>query len=132
MSVRVGIENSDLRITDWHHEACRVMTNGDREGRIFLSHPHTNNGFFFIPHFILEKHEKGFQKTLNSRKCDMVMSFLYHSDVTARCATSVRLFVLYLSHGLVWVWENMGKTMEIPIWCVRKPICDIAFCVMSF
>ena len=25
------------RITDWHHEACRVMTNGDREGRIFLS-----------------------------------------------------------------------------------------------
>ena len=24
------------------------MTNGDREGRIFLSHPHTNNGFFFL------------------------------------------------------------------------------------
>ena len=29
------IENSVPRITDWHHEACRVMTNGDREGRIF-------------------------------------------------------------------------------------------------
>ena len=26
----------------------RVMTNGDREGRIFLSHPHTNNGFSFL------------------------------------------------------------------------------------
>ena len=25
-----------------------MMTNGDREGRIFLSHPHTNNGFFFL------------------------------------------------------------------------------------
>ena len=26
---------------------CRVMTNGDPEGRIFLSYPNTNNGFFF-------------------------------------------------------------------------------------
>ena len=42
-----GIEKSVPRITDWHYEACRVMTNGDREGRIFLSHPHTNNVFFF-------------------------------------------------------------------------------------
>ena len=24
------------------------MTNGDTEGQIFLSHPHTNNGFFFL------------------------------------------------------------------------------------
>ena len=28
--------------------ACRVMTNGDSEGQIFLSYPHTNNGFFFL------------------------------------------------------------------------------------
>ena len=39
------------------------MTNGDREGQILLSHPHTNNGFFscyhqILPYFILEKHEK--------------------------------------------------------------------------
>ena len=43
-----GIEKSVMRITDWHHEACRVMTNGDREGRIFLSHPNKNNGLFFL------------------------------------------------------------------------------------
>ena len=43
-----GIEKSVLRITVWHHEACRVMTNSDQEGWIFLSHPHTNNGFFFF------------------------------------------------------------------------------------
>ena len=49
-----SIENSVPRITDWHHEACRVMTNGDREGRIFLSHPHTNNGFFFLLNTKLE------------------------------------------------------------------------------
>ena len=42
------IEKSVPRITVWHHEACRVMTNGDPEGRIFLSYPHTNNGFFFL------------------------------------------------------------------------------------
>ena len=42
------IEKSVLRITVWHQKACRVMTNGDREGQIFLSHPHTNNGFVFL------------------------------------------------------------------------------------
>ena len=25
-----------------------MMTNGKPEGRIFLTHPHTNNGFFFL------------------------------------------------------------------------------------
>ena len=39
------IEQSVPRIAVWHHEACRVMTNGDPEGRILLSYPHTNNGF---------------------------------------------------------------------------------------
>ena len=43
-----GIEKSAPMITDWHHEACQVMTNGDPKGQIFLSHPHTNNGFFFL------------------------------------------------------------------------------------
>ena len=31
-----GIEKYVLRITDWHHKACRVMTNGDREGPICI------------------------------------------------------------------------------------------------
>ena len=43
-----GIEKSVPNITVWHHEACRVMTNGDPAGQIFLSYPHTNNGFFFL------------------------------------------------------------------------------------
>ena len=42
------IEKSFPRITVWHQEACRVMTNGDPEGQIFLSYPHTNNGLFFL------------------------------------------------------------------------------------
>ena len=36
------IEKSVPRITDLHHEACRVMTIGDLEGWIFLSRPHMN------------------------------------------------------------------------------------------
>ena len=43
-----GIDKTILRIPDWHHEACQVITSGDTEGRIFLSHPHKNNGFFFL------------------------------------------------------------------------------------
>ena len=41
------IEKFVSRIAVWHHEACRVMTNGDSKGHIFLSFSHTNNGFFF-------------------------------------------------------------------------------------
>ena len=41
-----GIGKSVPRITDWHHKACRVMTNRDRQ--IFLSDSHTNKGFFFL------------------------------------------------------------------------------------
>ena len=40
------IEKSVPRIAVWHHEACRVMTNGDPEGQIFLSYPRMNDGFF--------------------------------------------------------------------------------------
>ena len=46
------IEKSAQRIAVWHYEACRVMTNGDPKGRIFLSYIHTNNGFFFLLTFI--------------------------------------------------------------------------------
>ena len=45
MSVRGGdrkIRPEDRRL------ASLVMTNGDPEGRIFLTYPHTNNGFFFL------------------------------------------------------------------------------------
>ena len=43
-----GIEKFVTRIIVWHHEACRVMANGDAKGRIFLSNAHTTNGFFSL------------------------------------------------------------------------------------
>ena len=104
------IEISIPSITDWHHEAFGVVTNGDHEGRIFLSHPHTNNRIIFlanylIPHFILENTRKDFQKVLNTLRCDMVTSFLHYNDVTDGRAASVRLFVFYHSLGLVRLCE---------------------------
>ena len=90
-----GIEKYILRIVDWHHEACRVMTKGDHEGRIFLTHPHTNNVLFYLvtaKYLILywKSMKKDFQKILKSLKCDMVTSFIHYNDVTDRRATSVR------------------------------------------
>ena len=43
-----GIEKPIPAIIVWHKEACQVMTNGDREGHIFLSHPHTKNKILFL------------------------------------------------------------------------------------
>ena len=44
-----AIEKSVQRIAVWHHGACRLMTNDDRDGRIFLSHHHKNNELVFLP-----------------------------------------------------------------------------------
>ena len=43
------IKKSVLRITDWHHEANRSITNSDRKGRIYLSNSHKNNFFSCSP-----------------------------------------------------------------------------------
>ena len=60
------IEKSVPRITVWHHEACRVMTNCDPEGQIFLSYPHTNIGFFFLLTSTVLYLKISFQKSLNT------------------------------------------------------------------
>ena len=71
-------EKSVLRITIWHREACRVMTNGDLEGSIFLSYPHTNNGFFFflttvficLIVYLFINFKISFQKSRNTLRCN--------------------------------------------------------------
>ena len=63
------IEKSDPRITVWRHEACRVMTNGDLEGRIFLSYPYTKIGFFFA-HQCFFNFKISFQKSLDTLRCN--------------------------------------------------------------
>ena len=66
------------RIVVWHHEACRVMLNGDSGGRGFLSYPHTNNGFFFL--LTTKIYFKiSFQKSLNTLRCNFTFMFWVRS-----------------------------------------------------
>ena len=64
------IEKSVQRILSWHHEACRVMTNGDPQGRIFLSYPHMNSGFFFLLTTVFICFKISLQKSLNTLRCN--------------------------------------------------------------
>ena len=64
------IEKSVLRIAVWHHEACRVMTNGNPEGQIFLPYPHMNNGFFFLLTTVFICFKISFQKSHNKLRCN--------------------------------------------------------------
>ena len=41
---QVGIEKSVLRVTDWHHEACQVITRDVCAAVCFLSFPHSGTG----------------------------------------------------------------------------------------
>ena len=67
-------EKSGMRITVWHHKACQKMTNGDPEEWIFLSYSHPNNGFFFLLtiRYQILFIRKGYQKFLNTPRCDML------------------------------------------------------------
>ena len=65
------------------------MSNGDRERRIFLSHPHTNNGFFFL---LTTKYH--------------ILNWKNHEMTSRRAAVC-----FYLSLGMVRVCE-MSKTTE--------------------
>ena len=102
------------------------MATGDPEGQMFLSHPHTNTGLFFlltnqIPHFILgKKHEKDFQKILKSLRCALVTKFnitmTSRIDMRPACgrrAANVRLFVLLsFPRACTGMWDRMGKNSE--------------------
>ena len=87
-----GIEKSVPRITEWHHELWRVMTNGDHEGRIFLSHPHTNNEFFFLlptKYFIL--YWKSMKKSSRKSQIRWDAKWWHHFNITMTSRIDVRL-----------------------------------------
>ena len=85
-----GAEKSVWRITVWHHEACRVMTNGEHEGLIFLSHSHMNNGFFFLLtiKFRILCLNKGPQKFLDTLRHDIAMTSICASSNTTNVQLS--------------------------------------------
>ena len=123
-----GIEKYIPRMTAWHHKACRVIANSDREWRISLSHPHTSNGFFFLlttKYLIyIRKHEKGLQKILNNWDAtyiwdgDVILTLQWRHILTCGHDGAFRFF--YLSHGLEQGISHIGRTAEISIWCARN------------
>ena len=90
------IEKSVPRITECHHEACRMMTTCDRERRFF--YPTLTR--IILEYLLLltfkyrilywKNMKKSFQKILNSLRCDAVTSFQHYNDGTDRRAASVR------------------------------------------
>ena len=70
----VWIEKSVMRVTDWHHEACRVMQNSDPEWQIFLSTPYIHDKYFFLHTFWLTTFD------FQSRTCYKVTLFPFKSS----------------------------------------------------
>ena len=96
------------------------MTNGYREGRTFVSHPHTNNGFFLLLSikYCIFIFKKGFQKILNTLSYDIIWwrYFNNNNDITF-LPTCGSLFFIF-STGWYRVWEvelsHMGKNSRNP------------------
>ena len=57
-----------------HRLSSLSMTNDDPEGQIFLSYPHTTNGFFFLLtiKYCIFMSKKGSQKSPNMLRCNMI------------------------------------------------------------
>ena len=94
-----------------------MMTNGDRKGQIFQSHPYTINGFFFLlttKYFILYK--KNMKKISRKSLIRRDATWLHHFDITIMCGQ--RAAVLFYHSQIVWVCEielsHMGKNNRNP------------------
>ena len=113
------IEKSVLRIAVWHHETCRVMTNGDPEGRIFLSYPQTNNGFFTCSLL-----NTAFYVYKGSRSSWMRWDATCYHKVTWPYMW-VPIQPMYSLHVTAWVrWEflSYGKISDMPLRCARTVV----------
>ena len=94
-----GMEKSVPRIADWHNEAFRVMTNGDHEGRNFLSHPHTNNGYLsFTPLNAAFSHLK--KATRSSRIC--------RDEACSQAHRGLTVGFLLLRYSFVYIVESLS------------------------
>ena len=124
------IEKSVPRFAIWHHEACRVMTNGDPQGRIFLSYPHTNNWFFFLLTTVFFYLKISFQKSLTTLRYNF--TWWRHFNITM---TSLNDNVCEFQYNqcmkpshdslgkIAWVRKDFlsqGKISNNHIWCARK------------
>ena len=59
-----------------------MITNGDPEGRIFLSSPHTNNGFFFLLTTVVLFENKLPEVPEYAMQFNIMTSLKHNNDVT--------------------------------------------------
>ena len=87
----VWIEKSVTRVTDRHHEVCRMMPNSDPEWQIFLSTPYTHDRYFFLHTFWLTKFD--FQRRICNKVALFPLKSFYSSLTKSKLqATAVRFF----------------------------------------
>ena len=94
------IEKSVTRVTDRHHEACRVIPNSDPEWQMFLSTPYTQARYFFLHTFWLTTFD------FQSRTCYEITllplkGFYLSLKKSTLPATAVRFFTLTSNMHLV-------------------------------
>ena len=115
-----GIDKSVPMITIWHQEACPVVTNGDRRGRIFLSQWILILAHHYISHFL----EKGSQKFLNRlrynitrwRHFNLVMTSHVFWRATVRFLFFPTCWYIVCAIEFFLTWVNTAQT---PNWCAR-------------
>ena len=106
-------------------------------GPYFLSHPHTNNGFFFLltTNYLilyLKNMKKDFQKILNSVRCDMVTSF--YISITSQinmwqvCGLSAAVRFLSFPRGSTGMWDRINNgssdlVCEITLFIQSEAMC---------
>ena len=88
----VLIEKSITRVTDQHHEACRVMPNSDPESQIFLSIPYSHDRYFFL-HTFLIYHIWFSKKNLVWNNTFSFKGFYWSWKKSTLPATAVRFFM---------------------------------------
>ena len=127
-----GIEKSVPRITVWHHEACRVMTNGVHEGQnlypIFIRiMDYFSCSLLNIAFSCWKKAPRSPWKRWDAKQHDgIILTEQWHHLMTI-CVTSNTTNVQPSHDSLGKIaWErqdflSQGTISDILIWCARKP-----------
>ena len=106
----VWIEKSVTRVTDRHHEACRVMPNSDPEWQISLSTPYTHDRYFFLHTFWYTTFD------FRRRTCYKVTLFLLKSLYSCLKrltipAMAIRFYMLTSNlHKVKWFFDATAVT----------------------
>ena len=112
----VWIEKFVTRVTDRHHEACRVMPNTGPEWRIFLSTPYTHDRYFFLHTFWLTTFD--FQcRTCYEITFFPVKSFYSILKKLTLLATAIRYLMLTSNlHNVMSIFDVIGCKINITWW----------------